>query len=55
MGVFGEQTGIADPFDKPRRRKAAMIDRQRSQILGIMVLAFIILLIAMIRYYFRLA
>lgn len=31
-----------------------MIDRQRSQLLGIIVLAILILLIACIRYYFGL-
>jgi hypothetical protein len=31
-----------------------MIDRQRSQLLGIIVLAIIILLVACIRYYFGL-
>jgi hypothetical protein len=30
-----------------------MIDRQRSQVLGIIVLAIVILLIACIRYYFK--
>jgi hypothetical protein len=31
-----------------------MVDRQRSQLLGIIVLAIIVLLVACIRYYFKL-